>query len=476
MSIRKATVIRIAFSLLILAIFSVFSVAMVYVVAGYQKNNYEKLRKAQVSAAAAVIDPEDVMALSGDVSDIEKPEFRRVIEQLVRIKNSDTDLDYVYVMRPRGLEMVFVADAENPSSPEYTPPGEKNEAAAYEELNVFQGEDPPVVLVEGPIHNKWGEWVNALAPIVDSTDRPVAVLGTDVEAGKALKSVYNTKVYGMTLVFGLIAILALVLSQWVLWRYQAQKAIHLKGKVRKSVDELNEELIKANRMKLEFIQLSSHELRSPMNAIAIAINTIGHQLKGQLTEDQEKLIEIAMRGSARLVDLVDNLLDITRLEAGNFMLKPVKINLKEVIENTIAIHKPQVSNKGIAISTKLPEEEIEAYVDMQAIMRVLENLLSNAIKFTDAGEISVELEADDENIRVTVKDTGIGIPEEFEGDIFEKFKTVEQGKDHRTGAGLGLAFTRSLVENQGGRIWYESKSGGGSLFSFEIPRYQKGSS
>ncbi|MBN1289446.1 MAG: HAMP domain-containing histidine kinase [Actinobacteria bacterium] len=473
MSIRKATVIRIAFSFLILAIFSVVSVAMVYVVAGYQRNNYYKLRKAQVSAAAAVIDPRDVQALSGDESDVEKPEFQRVIEQLTRIKNSDPDLDFVYVMQPRGLEFVFIADAENPSSPEYSSPGEKNEVSGYEELNIFEGNDPPVALVEGPIHNKWGEWVNALAPIVDDTGRPIAVLGTDVEAGKALKLVYNTKVYGITLVFGLIAIMALILSQWVLWRYQAQKAVHLKGKVRQSVDELNEELVRANRMKLEFIQLSSHELRSPMNAIAIAINAIGHQLKGQLTEDQEKLIEIAMRGSARLVDLVDNLLDITRLEAGNFILRPAKVNVKEIVENTIAIHKPQVSNKGIALKATLPEEEIEACVDMQAMVRVLENLLSNAIKFTDKGEISVELEADDDYIRITVKDTGIGIPEDFKGDIFEKFKTVEQGKDRRTGAGLGLAFTRSLIENQGGRIWYESKSSSGSLFGFEIPRYQK---
>jgi signal transduction histidine kinase len=242
-----------------------------------------------------------------------------------------------------------------------------------------------------------------------------------------------------------------------------------------SLVELNIELQEANELKLEFIQLASHELRSPVNAVSIAIETVDKLLAPKLDDDERLLLEVARRGSSRLVDLLNDLLDITRLEAGDFALKPGDVNVCDLVSRTVTLYEPLAEKKGLSLSAKIPKGELGAFVDSQSILRVLENLVGNAIKFTRSGSILVSAVEDDGNLRFEVKDTGPGIPVEFEDDVFEKFARYVHSGAHapEKGSGMGLALCKGLVEVQGGRIWFETVEGKGTSFFFEVPRYQK---
>jgi signal transduction histidine kinase len=267
--------------------------------------------------------------------------------------------------------------------------------------------------------------------------------------------------------------MVLVALQWILWRYNRDKREVLRVEMEASSVRLNEELIKAVRMKSDFIQLASHELRSPVNAVNVAIQTLDRTASERLNHDDKTLIQVARNGSTRLVDLVDNLLDMTRVEAGDYVFKPSKADPAELVSKTVELFEPLAAKKNIGLTARLPEQPVEAVIDPQALLRVLENLVSNAIKFTDYGGVVVEMKAAGDKLRYSVQDTGAGIPDSFKDELFKKFTKLERPSEYRQqGAGMGLALCKSLVESQGGRIWFDSTEGTGTTFYFEIPRVQ----
>ena len=226
-------------------------------------------------------------------------------------------------------------------------------------------------------------------------------------------------------------------------------------------------------MKSDFIQLASHELRSPVNAVNVAVQTLDRSASDKLSDDEKTLVQVARNGSGRLVDLVDNLLDMTRIEAGDYVLRPTTVDAAELAAKTVQLLEPLADRKNIGLTSKLPDRPVEAVIDPQALLRVLENLLSNAIKFTDYGGVVLEMKVIADKLRFSLQDTGPGIPDSFKDEVFEKFSKLERSVDMRKqGAGMGLALCKSLVESQGGRIWFDSTEGRGTTFYFEVPRFQ----
>ncbi|MCG2819679.1 MAG: HAMP domain-containing histidine kinase, partial [Actinomycetia bacterium] len=165
----------------------------------------------------------------------------------------------------------------------------------------------------------------------------------------------------------------------------------------------------------------------------------------------------------------------TRLEAGDLAFKPKDMDARDLVNKTVRLYEPLASKKGLSLSAEMPEGELSAFVDPQLILRVLENLVGNAIKYTRSGGIVVSAGEDGDKLRFGVKDTGVGISEEFEDEVFEKFARYDYPGEHppEKGSGMGLALCRGLVEAQGGRIWFETVEGKGTTFYFEIPRYYK---
>ena len=187
---------------------------------------------------------------------------------------------------------------------------------------------------------------------------------------------------------------------------------------------LNSELIETDRLKTEFIEAASHELRGPVTAVNTAIQVMDNNLAGELSAQGRELVSIARTGSRRLVDLVNNLLDLTRIEAGGIAIEREEVNVGEIVNDTVKIFTPLAGEKGLRIDVDIKGADLEARLDAEALKRVLENLVSNAIKYTDEGSISVGVDATGEALEFTVRDTGRGIPARFQEDVFQEVFTA----------------------------------------------------
>ncbi len=251
----------------------------------------------------------------------------------------------------------------------------------------------------------------------------------------------------------------------------------LEQKIKEQTEELRkakEQAEAANEGKSTFLANISHELRTPLNIILSSIQLVDLYLDNEAPIEKKKFrekVHIQRQNCYRLLRLVNNLIDITKMDSGHFTLNFRRCNIVELIESiTMSIY-PYMDNKGINLIFDTDIEEKEMYCDLDAIERILLNLLSNAIKFTPTGgTIFVQLKDIGDAIKVSVKDTGIGIQGELLAKVFERFKQgenlVTRGNE---GSGIGLNLVKYLVETHGGKIYAKSEYQKGSEFIIELP-------
>jgi len=242
------------------------------------------------------------------------------------------------------------------------------------------------------------------------------------------------------------------------------------------LERANQELKKIDEMKSEFVSVASHELRTPLAAIKNAVQLMLQGKTGEINENQTKFLSMAERNINRLTNILNSLLDLSRIESGKIELKFEEMDLRGSIEFILSSLKPQTDGKSIQFKMEIQEELFPVYGDREKLEQILTNLVGNAIKFTpEGGEISVSAKPFEEEgmVAISVRDSGIGIPEDELEKIFEKFHQVEDSlRRSTTGTGLGLAITKGLVEAQHGKIWAESEVGKGSIFTFTLPMSQ----
>ena len=238
----------------------------------------------------------------------------------------------------------------------------------------------------------------------------------------------------------------------------------------KELQEQSRQLEIASKHKSQFLANMSHELRTPLNAILGYTELIQDNIYGEVPEKIREVLKRLEKNGRHLLGLINDVLDLSKIEAGSLTLSLSDYSMKEVVQAAITVVESLAAEKKLALRVALPSDLPRAKGDDRRITQVLLNLVGNAIKFTEAGEVRVEAAALGGEFLVSVADTGSGISEADQQKIFQEFQQVE-GSDTRKkgGTGLGLSIARRIIELHGGRIWVDSSLGQGSTFRFTLP-------
>jgi len=224
-----------------------------------------------------------------------------------------------------------------------------------------------------------------------------------------------------------------------------------------------------DRMKSEFISVASHELRTPMTSIKGSVDLILSGFAGETSPEMQELLEIAQKSCDRLVRLVNDILDLSKIEAGQLKLNLERLDVTEIAVRAVCAVKPLADKAEVRLRVDRPQPLPLVDADPDRIEQAITNLLSNAVKFSPPkSQVSVELSADGEWVQCAVCDQGVGIAEKDLHRIFGKFQQLSEGR-RRGGTGLGLAITRGLIDEHRGSIWVESRVGEGTRFIFRLP-------
>jgi signal transduction histidine kinase len=240
----------------------------------------------------------------------------------------------------------------------------------------------------------------------------------------------------------------------------------------RELGQKSRELEVASRHKSEFLANMSHELRTPLNSVIGFSEVLRDRMFGDLNPKQTQYVEVILASGRHLLSLINDILDLSKIEAGRMELELAAFDLPLAIQNTLALVSDRAARHGVTITTALDKQLGSLTADERKLKQILLNLLANAVKFTpEGGRIEVAARPSDGHVEISVTDTGIGIAEEDQEAIFEEFRQVgaREGRP-REGTGLGLPLAKRFVELHGGRLWVESKVGRGSTFTFTIPR------
>ena len=240
----------------------------------------------------------------------------------------------------------------------------------------------------------------------------------------------------------------------------------------KELEGKNKQLKELDQLKSDFISTVSHELRTPLTSIREGVSLVIDETTGQINQDQQRFLSIAQTNIDRLARLINDLLDISRIEAGRIKMDRQLIDMVRTVKDVLETFKPQAAQKGLILEAKCPLKTCQIYADRDKMIQVFSNLINNALKFTEKGRITINGTDKGDYLQISVADTGKGIPKEELEAVFDKFKQVgRKTGPGAAGTGLGLAICRGIIEAHGGKIWAESQGKGkGSKFTFTLSK------
>ena len=254
---------------------------------------------------------------------------------------------------------------------------------------------------------------------------------------------------------------------------------HRKGYLLVLRDVTRERLVE--KMKNEFVALAAHQLRTPLSAIKWTLKMFLEGEMGKITKEQAEILEKGYRSNEHMIRLINELLEITRIEEGRYIEHPVETHLEPLVESVVNSFKEEAEQKGVSLVYKKPTEPLpKVRIDTEKIRQVIINLIDNAIRYNKkGGKVTITLKyvtkkiddlTGEKWIECEVKDTGIGIPKDQQRRIFERFFRGSNAIRKETeGSGLGLYISKNIIEAHEGRLWFESEEGKGSTFIFSLP-------
>ena len=239
----------------------------------------------------------------------------------------------------------------------------------------------------------------------------------------------------------------------------------------REIEQKSRELETASRHKSEFLANMSHELRTPLNAIIGFSEVLAERMFGEINDKQAEYLRDILESGRHLLSLINDILDLSKIEAGRMELEPSEFDLPGAIENALILVRERASRHGIALAHDVDRHLGAIRADERKVKQVLLNLLSNALKFTPGGrpDRGPRARRQTASAEISVADTGVGIAPEDQAAVFEEFRQVGTASKKIEGTGLGLAISRKFIELHGGRIWVTSEPGVGSTFAFTLP-------
>jgi signal transduction histidine kinase len=257
----------------------------------------------------------------------------------------------------------------------------------------------------------------------------------------------------------------------LLTTFATQSALAIQNaRLFREIEEKSHQLEIASQHKSEFLANMSHELRTPLNAIIGFSEVLSERMFGELNEKQEEYLKDIYASGTHLLSLINDILDLSKIEAGRMELELTDFHLPQAIDNALMLVRERAGRRSIALHLNVDERLGQIWADERKIRQVFLNLLSNAIKFTpEGGRVEVAAVPKDGSVEVSVSDTGVGIAPADQEAVFEEFRQVGTAEKKAEGTGLGLTLCRKFIELHGGRIWVKSQVGEGSTFTFTIP-------
>lgn len=295
-------------------------------------------------------------------------------------------------------------------------------------------------------------------PIIDKIERATRADGIDNYVSTTKIPRFDKK----RNIIGLIGI-----TRDITRRMQLERFRHEKELIEKKLQALEE----LNKLKSDFVSVVSHELRTPLAIVKEAVSLLSDEITGPVNDKQREILIKARNNIERLKKIIEELLDISRIESGRIKLHYSLINLNDLLKDSEDFFVRQAQNQGVGLEYSLPKKQVNIFIDAERINQVISNLINNALKFTDTGgKINVEVALLENKVRVEVIDTGVGISKPDLAKLFNKFVQVSGlASSERKGLGLGLYISREIIAKHGGEIWAESKLGVGSKFYFTLP-------
>jgi signal transduction histidine kinase len=253
--------------------------------------------------------------------------------------------------------------------------------------------------------------------------------------------------------------------------FAAQAVIAIENmRLFREIEDKNHQLEAASRHKSEFLANMSHELRTPLNAIIGFSEVLAEKMFGEINDKQAEYLADILESGRHLLSLINDILDLSKIEAGRMELEPADFDLPGAIDNALTLVRERAHRHGITLLRNVDERLGMIFADERKVKQVLLNLLSNALKFTPAGgRIDVQAIVRDGDVEISVTDTGVGIAPEDQVAVFEEFRQVGATAKKIEGTGLGLAISRKFIELHRGKIWAKSEMGAGATFTFTLP-------
>jgi signal transduction histidine kinase len=257
----------------------------------------------------------------------------------------------------------------------------------------------------------------------------------------------------------------------LLQTFAAQSALAIQNaRLFSKIGQKSQQLEVASQHKSQFLANMSHELRTPLNAVLGYTELILDSIYGEVPEKARTTLERIQSNGRHLLGLINDVLDLSKIEAGQLTLSLTDYSIKGVVHNVYGAVESLATSKNLALKVELPKDLPPAHGDERRLTQVLLNLVGNAIKFTDTGEVAIRTSIANGSFTVAVHDTGPGIAERDQGKIFEEFQQADSSiTKQKGGTGLGLAIAKRIIEMHGGRLWVQSELGHGSTFAFTVP-------